>query len=111
MESSTIGTAGQLITLSFLNGQEITIRNEEGALSFAPDARTCVLYLFDYMLFHRHGICAMCDNGSITVGNFRIDFCKSDRQFTVQWEGKDPPASFIEFEKEWNRFLNLKAFW
>jgi hypothetical protein len=70
-----------------------------------------VLGLFDIIVFHGHGFHLDYDQGSIMVGHFRIDFCKSKRQFTVKWGGEIVPETFLEFQKEWDRVLNLKAFW
>lgn len=99
------------MTFNTKSGKVITIVATDETLCLTPDVTTCVLFLFDAILFGEGGLHMFSDTGSITIGSLHIEFSKPQHQFTVEWKGENVPETFVEFEKVWNRYLNLRAFW
>ena len=82
------------ITLTFNNGDEIAFGFENGRLRFLPDINTCVMYLFDFAIFQRHGDFTNnfpnYQNNKTTLtfnlDKFKIIFNRAECQFSAVWD-------------------------
>lgn len=101
----------QSMTVTFEDEMEIKISASFDDLVIAPNIKTCVSYMYKMIFTNAYGLFPNVEFTHITIGAFHLEVAKRENKFEVKWDGENKPPIFLEFEKEWNRYKDMKAFW